>query len=102
MAKRKTTIYVDEDLLRRARVFAARTGKRDSEVVEEALRSLLGIDVLAQVWARSDLNEEEAMALASEALREVRQAQKEAERASRAGAEPTGSKTQHPSRRATG
>jgi len=72
MTKRKTTVYVEEDLLRRARVYAARAGKRDSEVVEEALRSLLGIDVLEAIWARSDLSEEEAVRLASEALEEVR------------------------------
>jgi hypothetical protein len=72
MTKRKTTVYVEEDLLRRARVYAARAGKRDSEVVEEGLRSLLGIDILDAIWARSELTEEEAVRLASEALEEVR------------------------------
>ena len=72
MGKRKTTIYVDEDLLRAARVFAARAGVRDSEVVERALRAFLGIEVLEQIWARSELGEEEAMRLAYEALRESR------------------------------
>jgi hypothetical protein len=64
--KRKVTVYVDEDVIRAARVRAARTDKRDSEVVEEALRAYLGFDVLARVWARSDLGEDEAMRLAVE------------------------------------
>ena len=38
--KKKVTLYVDEDVMRAARVRAARTDKRDSEVVEDALRSL--------------------------------------------------------------
>jgi hypothetical protein len=72
MAKRKTTIYVDEDVLRDARVFAARTGIRDSEVVERALRRFLGTDLLERAWARSDLTEEQALDLAYEALRATR------------------------------
>jgi hypothetical protein len=39
---RKTTMYLEEDLLRAAKIAAARTGKRDYEVVEEALRAYLG------------------------------------------------------------
>ena len=62
--KRKVTLYVDEGVLRAARVRAARTDKRDSEVVEDALRSYLGYDIVERVWARSDQGEEEAMQLA--------------------------------------
>jgi hypothetical protein len=64
--KKKVTLYVDADVMRAARVRAARTDKRDSEVVEEALRAYLGFDVLASVWARSSLSEDEAMRLAVE------------------------------------
>jgi hypothetical protein len=39
MAKVKTTVYIDEGVLRQVRVAAARQGKRDSEIIEEALRS---------------------------------------------------------------
>jgi hypothetical protein len=74
MPKQKTTVYLDEDVLRAARVLASRTGKRDSEVVEEALRAHLGIDALQAVWERSDLGEDEALALAYEAIRETRRA----------------------------
>jgi len=74
MSKRKTTVYIDEDLLRAARVFAARGGKRDSEVIEDALRGHLGIEALERIWSRSDLTEEEALALAYEAVHESRRA----------------------------
>jgi len=62
--KRKVTLYLDEGVLRAARVRAARTDKRDSEVVEAALRAYLGYEVLERVWARSTLGEDEAMGLA--------------------------------------
>jgi hypothetical protein len=68
MAKRKTTVYLDEDLLRDAQIQAARAGKRDSELIEEAVRSYLGLDVLDEVWSRSDLDEDSALKLAYEAL----------------------------------
>jgi len=70
--KRKVTLYVDETVLRAARVRAARSDKRDSEVVEDALRSYLGFDAVERVWARSDLNEEEAMQLAVAETRAAR------------------------------
>ena len=62
--KRKATFYISEDVLRAAKVSAARTDRRDSEVVEKALREYLGFDVLDRVWARSELSEKEAMDLA--------------------------------------
>ncbi len=62
--RKKVTVYVDEDVLRAARVRAARTDKRDSDVVEEALRAYLGLNVVERVWARSNLSEDEAMRLA--------------------------------------
>lgn len=72
MAKKKATVYVEEDVLRAARVAAARAGKRDSEVFEAALRRYLGFELLDRVWARSDLDEDEAMALADEAKHATR------------------------------
>lgn len=72
MARKKTTVYLDEDLLRSAKVMAARTDRKDSEVLEAALRQYLGIEVLERVWARSDLTEQEALDLAYEQLHEMR------------------------------
>jgi hypothetical protein len=79
--KKKVTLYVDEDVMRAARVRAARTDKRDSEVVEEALRVYLGFDVMEGVWARSDLGEDEGMRLAVEETHAAR-AEKRAARGS--------------------
>jgi hypothetical protein len=72
MAKRKTTVYLDENVLRRVRIQAARSDQKDSEVIEEAVRSYLGMDVLEAVWARSDLDEQGALELAYEALEAAR------------------------------
>lgn len=73
MAKTKTTVYIDDDVLRAARVLAARTGRRDSEVVEEALREYTGSGVIDRVRARNtDLTAEEALTLAYEELHALR------------------------------
>ena len=74
MAKRKTTVYLDEELLRAAQIQAARSGKKNSELIEEAVRSYLGLDILEEVWARSDLDEESAIRLATEAVESARRA----------------------------
>jgi hypothetical protein len=50
--KRKTTVYLEEDLLRATRIAAAPTGKRDYQVVEEALRGYLGVELLERVGSR--------------------------------------------------
>jgi hypothetical protein len=81
VGKKKVTLYVDEDVMRAARVRAARSDKRDSEVVEDALRAYLGFDVLTSVWGRSGLTEDEAMRLAIEETHAVR-AEKRAARGS--------------------
>jgi hypothetical protein len=70
--KRKVTFYLPEDLLRAARVRAARVDRRDSEIVEEALRTYLGFDVVERVWARGDLDEDEAMQLAVSEIHAMR------------------------------
>ncbi len=67
MPKTRTTLTIDEAVLRAVKVRAARTGKGDSEVIEEALRAHLGIDLLDRLWKCNDLGEEEAVALAVEA-----------------------------------
>lgn len=72
MAKTRTTVTLEEDVLRAVKVKAARTGKGDSEVIEEALRKDLGFDLLDRLWAKADLDEDEAMKIALEAQREAR------------------------------
>lgn len=51
LRKKKATFYLPEDLLRVARVHAARTDRRDSQVVEQALRAYLGYDADTGPWA---------------------------------------------------
>ncbi len=72
MAKVRTTLTIDEDVLREVKVRAARTGAGDSEVIEQALRRDLGIDLLDRLWAVADMDEDEAMALAVEAQHATR------------------------------
>jgi predicted transcriptional regulator len=66
MARRPTTLYLDDEILRAARAMAARSERDESRVVEDALRSYLGLTVVEEVWRRSDLSEEQALALADE------------------------------------
>jgi hypothetical protein len=52
MSKARTTVTLDEDVFRAVKIKAARTGKRDSQVIEESLRRDLGLDDLDEIWAR--------------------------------------------------
>lgn len=76
MAKVRTTVTLDRDLLRRVKVRAARQGKGDSEVIEESLRRDLGLDLLETLWARNRMSEDEAMRLAVEAQHRTRPRQR--------------------------
>jgi hypothetical protein len=72
MAKVRTTLTIDEGVLRSVKIRAARTGKGDSEVIEDALRRDLGLDLLERLWSTPALPEEDAMALAVEAQHATR------------------------------
>ena len=78
MAKTRTTVTLDERVMRAVRVKAARTGRRDSDVIEEALRRDLGFDVLDRMWERADMDEDEAMKLAVETQHESRRSKRRA------------------------
>ncbi len=69
--KRKTTVYLEDELLRAMRVAAARAGKQDSQIVEDALRAYLGLELLERVGARAALTEEDALALAYHELHQT-------------------------------
>jgi len=64
MARKKTTIYVEDTLLRAAKVLAARTGKKEYEVFEDALRGHLGLGALQTVWSRNKLTDKNALEVA--------------------------------------
>lgn len=70
MARVRTTLSIDEDLLRRIRVRAARSGRTRCDVLEEALRE--GLDVIERIRAKADLPKEQALRLASELVHEIR------------------------------
>ncbi|MHB1574995.1 MAG: ribbon-helix-helix protein, CopG family [Candidatus Dormibacteria bacterium] len=76
MPKTRTTLTIDEEVLRAVRVLAARTGQGDSAVIEAAIRRDLGLDLLDRLWARSNLQEGEAMELAVEAQHHTRRAKR--------------------------
>ena len=76
--KRKITAYLDPEIARAAKIRAARTDRRDSEVIEDALRKYLGMAALDDSQILSTLSEGEAMDLANAELHLMR-----AERAQR-------------------
>ena len=79
MAKTRTTLTVDEDVLRAVRIKAARSGKRDSEVIEESLRRDLGLDELERIWARvKPAPEKEGLDLAYAELHKMRKEERAA------------------------
>ena len=72
MTKVRTTLTLDQDVLRWVKVRAAREGKGDSEVIEESLRRDLGLDLLQTLWAKNTMGEDEAMKLSVEAQHRTR------------------------------
>jgi hypothetical protein len=72
MAKARTTLTIDEDVLRAVKLRAAATGQGDSEVIEAALRRQLGLGLLEELWAKASLAEGAATKLAVEAQHRTR------------------------------
>ncbi len=72
MPKARTTLTIDAAVLRAVKLRAASTGRGDSEVIEEALRRQLGLDVVEEMWAKASLNERQAAELAVEAQHRTR------------------------------
>ena len=83
LGRRKTTVYLDSEVLTATKVLAAARERSESQVVEDALRAYLRtsdvevtradlralMDRLAQ---RADLDDEEAMAVAIEEVQAAR------------------------------
>ena len=72
MPKVRTTVTIDESVLKAVKIRAARLGRGDSEVIEESLRRDLGLDLLERLWTKNDLSDEEAATLAAEAQHKTR------------------------------
>jgi hypothetical protein len=72
MSKVRTTLTIDEAVMRAVKLRAARTGRGDSQVIEESLRRDMGLDLLERLWERNDLPERHATTLAVEAQHKTR------------------------------
>ncbi len=66
MSKSAATVNLDDEVLEAVRQEAARSGRSEDEVVENAVRRYLGPSVLDRLRERNLLDEDEAMALALE------------------------------------
>lgn len=67
MAKTRTTLTIDESLLKMIKVRAARLGLNESEVIGDAVRRSLGLDLFERLWERHTFSDEEANDIALEA-----------------------------------
>jgi hypothetical protein len=67
-------VYLEDNLLRALKVAAARAGQHEYQVVEQALRGFLGMELLDKVGSRSSLSEREALALPYSQLHRSRRA----------------------------
>ena len=74
MTKSRTTVTLDSEVMRALKIRAARLGKGDGEIIEEALRRHLGLDLLDHLWASSDMDDTAAQQLAVEAQHSTRPA----------------------------
>ena len=73
MSKVRTTLTIDESVLRAVKLRAAATGEGESKLIEDAVRRDLGLDTLRDLWAKVEpMAEAEAMGLALEAQKTSR------------------------------
>lgn len=72
VAKVRTTLTIDDDVLKWVKIRAARTGMSDSAVIEQSLRRDLKLDVLDDLWANAGMSEAKASELAVEAQHATR------------------------------
>jgi hypothetical protein len=53
MARTQTMVALDDEVLARVRTAAAEAGVDDATLIERALRSFLGLDVVDRIWERN-------------------------------------------------
>lgn len=81
MPKTRTTVTLDEEVFRAVKIKAARTGKRDSQVIEESLRRDLGLEGLEDLWGRvTPVAEDDGLTLADAELHAMRKERRAAGR----------------------
>jgi hypothetical protein len=76
MSKVRTTLTIDESVMKAVKMRAARTGRGDSQVIEESLRRDMGLDLFERLWERDDVPEDDAQTLAVEAQHRTRRRQR--------------------------
>ena len=76
MSKVRTTLTIDESVMKSVKMRAVRTGRGDSQVIEESLRRDMGLDLLERLWERNDIPARDAEALAVEAQHRTRRRQR--------------------------
>ena len=54
MPKTRTTLTIDEDVLRSARIAAANRGMKEGDLIEEALITHRGLGVFERIWQRRE------------------------------------------------
>ena len=69
MAEQPVSVVLRDEVAEAVRREAARTGRTEIEVVEEAVRRLVSPSVFDRLWERSSLTEGEAMTIANEEIR---------------------------------
>ncbi len=92
MARKKTTIYLEPDLLTATKTLAASSGRREYEVIEDALRAYMRSDEAAagrrelramlDRWTEDNpgLDEDEAIEVATREVRAYRREQRDKQR----------------------
>jgi hypothetical protein len=90
VARKKTTVYLEDDLLTAVKVLAASSGRHDYEVVEDALRLYMRHrdvasgrerlrELLDRVADRGGMSDEQSMSVAYEELKSHRRSRRNAE-----------------------
>ncbi len=68
VAKSAATVKLDADVLDAIRLEAARSGRSEDQVVEDAVRRYIGPSVLDHLRERNHLDDDEAMKIATDEL----------------------------------
>ena len=88
ITRKKTTVYLDPELLRAVKVVAASSGRHDYEILEDAVRQYLHTaqaeasrqelrELLDQLGGQNTMSDEEALKLAYDELHAVRRARRQ-------------------------
>ena len=72
VARRSTTVALDEEVFEDLHAAARRLGVTEDQLVEDAIRRYVGMEILDELWTRARLTPEEAESVAAEELQAYR------------------------------